>query len=119
MTTRQLLVRALPMLCAGVLVAVCAAPSGAQRTHRAAMRRANSYGYANGAGDTQQLSPVQATHQTLQSAIQAMESALPIYDGHRHRAIELARLAQLLLGQAATEAGMGARRAQVRRLSPA
>jgi hypothetical protein len=36
-----------------------------------------------------------------------MESALPIYDGHRHRAIELTHLAEQELREAVREAGGG------------
>jgi hypothetical protein len=60
------------------------------------------------------------THQTLKSAAHMMESALPIYDGHRHRAIELTRLAEQELREAAaTASGRTVNGIGTQRLRPA
>ena len=59
-------------------------------------RRAMSSGHGT--------SPLATAHATFERAAKVMESALPIYDGHRHRAIELARHAAREIKEAATGA---------------
>jgi len=68
-----------------LMVAMAPAPAQ-QQARRGAARRVIA---ARGAA----VSPLRTIHQTLEAAAKEMESALPIYDGHRHRAIELARMA--------------------------
>jgi len=52
----------------------------------------------------QQQSPIAIAHRTLEQAARVMESALPIYDGHRHRSIELAKMAAKEVVEAANGA---------------
>jgi hypothetical protein len=52
----------------------------------------------------QTTSPLAMAHKTFEEAAKVMESALPIYDGHRHRAIELAKMTAKEIKEAATGA---------------
>lgn len=83
---------------AGVLV-VSVVGAGAQQTVRPRV------GQTRRAVVGKSVSPAAATHATFEKAAKVMESALPIYDGHRHRAIELAKLAAKEVREAATGAG--------------
>ena len=61
-------------------------------------------GQRRSATTRQATSPLATVHQTFENAARIMESALPIYDGHRHRAIELAKLSAREIREAATGA---------------
>lgn len=69
----------------------------------------------HGAGGRQANSQLVGVYTTFENAAKIMESALPIYDGHRHRAIELAKLSAKEIREAATgttnsvNGGMGQR----------
>lgn len=84
---------------AGSIVAVS---SGAQQTGtvRGGQRRGATAGQA--------ASPIAVAHATFERAARIMESALPIYDGHRHRAIELAKHAAKEIKEAAMGASSSA-----------
>ncbi len=94
----------------------------------ATMGGANAQMSRRGAGQNSsrsdsQPSPLVVAHQTLLQAAQLMESALPIYDGHRHRAIQLARIAASQIvdaanGTPATSAITGKTNAQRAALVP-
>src|SRR5579862_6762790 len=87
------------VLCAILItLSLLAVRSGAQQIPppRTGLRRAPVSGQA--------MSPIASAHKTFEQAARIMESALPIYDGHRHRAIELAKLAAREIKEAATGA---------------
>jgi hypothetical protein len=71
-------------------------------TVRANQRRSTLAGQSAGG---QTMSPIASAHATFERAAKVMESALPIYDGHRHRAIQLARLAAREIKEAAMGRG--------------
>ena len=105
MISRALLPITLISLCSVVIVSSAPIVADAQNTVRAAQRAPRQRRFVYGGGAVGQLTPVQATQQTLRNAAQVLESALPIYDGHRHRAIELTRLAEQELKEAIASAG--------------
>jgi hypothetical protein len=107
MTVRKMPFRAMFILSVTVLTAVGASSSDAQKTVPTVPVHAGKYRYTYGGGGIQQQSPVQITHRTLKNAARLMESALPIYNGNRHRAIALTHLAEQELRQAAVSAGGG------------
>src|SRR5689334_19883822 len=86
-------------------LASAALPAGAQRANRTVPQRRIQNRAVLSAG--QPTSPLQTVHQTLQRAVKVMQSALPIYDGHRHRAIELTHLAEQELHEATLHTGGG------------
>jgi len=88
---------------AAVLAAAIPCYSGAQKG-ATVTPPAGGYRYTYGGGGVMELSPVQVTHRTLVNAARMMGSALPVYDVHRNRAIELARLADEELGLAVASA---------------
>ncbi len=63
-------------------------------------------------------SPMAIAHATFERAARVMESALPIYDGHRHRAIELAKHAAKQIKEAAEGAPGGTLGTNIKRKTP-
>ena len=80
-----------------VTIAFVALPAHAQQKRHTGARRAAILAQAT--------SPLATVHKTFEEAAKMMESALPIYDGHRHRAIELARMSAREIKEAAEGKG--------------